>query len=90
MTTQDPPKIEFPCENYPVKIMGDANTEMHDFVLATTETFAPNFDRSKVSIKTSGKGRFQSLTIYITATGVDQLQAYHEALVAHPAVKMVL
>ena len=70
--------------------MGDANREMHDFVLTTTERFAPNFDRSKVAIKTSGKGRFQSLTIYITATGVDQLQAYHAALIAHPTVKMVL
>ena len=90
MTAQDPPKIEFPCEDYPIKVMGDANTEMHDFVLATTEIFAPGFDRTKVSVKKSGKGRFQSLTLYITATGVDQLQAYHSALVANPAIKMVL
>ena len=90
MTTQEPPKIEFPCEDYPVKIMGDASLEMHSFVIETTEQFSPQFDRSKVVVKASSKGRFQSITVFITATGVEQLQNYHQALVANPAVKMVL
>jgi putative lipoic acid-binding regulatory protein len=90
MSTQDPPKIEFPCEDYPIKVLGDANAEMEAFVLETTESFAPGFDRSKVSIKASGKGRLQSITVFITATGVDQLQSYHQALIAHSSIKMVL
>jgi putative lipoic acid-binding regulatory protein len=87
---QEAPKIEFPCENYPIKILGESTPEMHAFVLATTEKFAPGFDQSKVTIKESAKGRFQSITVFITATGIDQLQAYHQTLVAHPAIKMVM
>jgi putative lipoic acid-binding regulatory protein len=90
MASQEPPKIEFPCDDYPIKILGEATSEMHAFVLATTEKFAPGFDQSKLSIKESKKGRFQSITVYITATGVEQLQAYHQALVAHHSIKMVL
>ncbi len=90
MSEKKPPKIEFPCENYLIKVMGDAHEEVHEFVIATTEEFSPGFDRSKVSVKGSSKGTFQSITVYITATGVDQLEAYHQALIAHPKIKMVL
>lgn len=90
MTEQQPPKIEFPCEDYLIKILGEAHDEMVDFVLETTEQFAPGFNRSKTYIKESGKGRFHSVTVFITATGVDQLKAYHETLIAHPKIKMVI
>ena len=90
MSDLQPPKIEFPCEDYPVKIMGDASDEVKTFVFETTELHAPGFDRSKVSIKSSSKGRFQSITVFITATGEEQLSAYHQNLVAHSAIKMVL
>ena len=87
---QEAPKIEFPCENYPVKIMGEASDQFIDFVLATTEHFSPGFDRSKVAVKDSSKGRFHSVTVYITATGIAQLEQYHQALRANTAVKIVL
>ena len=90
MRNQQPPVIEFPCDDYPVKIMGDAHSEMYRFVIETTEIHAPGFDHSKITIKTSNKGRFQSITVYITATGLDQLESYHQALIAHPAIKLVL
>ena len=77
MKNQQPPVIEFPCEDYPIKIMGDAHREMYQFVIETIEIHAPGFDRNKISIKTSSKGRFQSVTVYITATGVDQLESCH-------------
>jgi putative lipoic acid-binding regulatory protein len=88
MVQQAPPKIEFPCENYPVKVLGDAG--LLDFVLETTEAFAPGFNRSKVKVKASSKGRFDSVTVYITATGADQLEQYHQALRENTAVKIVL
>ena len=90
MSEQEPPKIEFPCPDYPVKILGDASDDMVTFVLSTTESYAPGFDRSKVKINPSSKGRFHSVTVFITATGVDQLSAYHQELTANPLVKMVL
>ena len=90
MTDQDPPKIEFPCENYPIKIMGDASTEMEIFVIETVERHAPGFERERISIRASGKGRFQSITVYITATGVEQLQSMHQDLIANSMIKMVI
>lgn len=90
MSEQEPPKIEFPCKNYPIKIMGEASDAVYAFVLETTAAHAPDFDPRQVAVKNSSKGRWQSITVKITATGVDQLQAYHAALVAHPAIKMVL
>ena len=88
--TQEPPKIEFPCEDYPIKVMGEASDVVYDFIIETTEQFAPDFDRQKISTKASSKGRFQSVTVFITATGVDQLEAYHQALRSHSAIKIVL
>jgi len=85
-----PPKIEFPCEDYPIKVLGETSEQFLDFVLDVTETFAPGFDRSKVSLKDSSKGRFTSVTVFITATGVEQLEQYHQALRANSAVKMVI
>ncbi len=90
MSEQEPPKIEFPCEDYLIKVMGDANQQMVDFVFEVTEQFAPGFDRDKVTINKSSKGRFHSITLFITATGIDQLSAYHQKLVANSAIKMVL
>ncbi|MGS2717213.1 YbeD family protein [Eionea flava] len=89
-STDKAPLIEFPCHDYPVKIMGESSDTLLEFVLATTEQFAPNFNRDKVSIKQSGKARFTSVTVFITATGPQQLDEYHKALRANPAIKIVL
>lgn len=90
MSEQEPPRIEFPCENYPVKIMGDATAEMLEFTLSTTEQYAPEFDRSTATVRPSSKGRFQSVTVFITATGLEQLQGLHQTLIASTAIKMVI
>lgn len=90
MVEQEPPKIEFPCENYPIKIMGDSSDEYVAFVLETTEAFSPGFDRSTVKVKESKKGRFCSVTVFITATGLDQLNQFHQTLRKNSATKMVL
>lgn len=90
MAEREPPKIEFPCEDYLIKVLGVAHEEMVEFVIETTEQYSPGFNREKISIKASGKGRFQSVTVFITATGLEQLQAYHRTLMAHPHIKMVI
>ncbi|MEL7399124.1 MAG: DUF493 domain-containing protein [Pseudomonadota bacterium] len=87
---QEPPKIEFPCENYPVKIMGDAGDQFHSFALEVMQRHAPGFDQSRITIKNSRNGRFQSITVFITATGVDQLEALHNELQTSDMTKMVL
>ncbi|MFL0798063.1 MAG: DUF493 family protein [Cellvibrionaceae bacterium] len=90
MTQQDPPKIEFPCPRYPIKILGDAGPALRDLVIEVMGVHAPDFDAEAIVVKDSSKGRFQSLTVYITATGVDQLESIHQDLRASGIVKMVL
>jgi uncharacterized protein len=90
MSQQEPPKIEFPCPNYPVKIMGDAGQALHDLVAEVMARHVADFRPEQVSVRDSAKGNFQSLTVMITATGEDQLQAIFQDLKQNPIVRMVL
>lgn len=86
----DAPKIEFPCPDYPVKIMGVSGAEFREYVLNTVEIHAPGFDATRITVKDSAKGTFQSITVLITATGEQQLSDLNTALRASELVKMVL
>ena len=90
MNSQEPPKITFPCVDYPIKIMGDAGAELYARVLSIMEKHAPNFEASKILVRDSRNGRFQSITVLITATGEAQLRTIHEELMILPIVKLVL
>ncbi len=82
--------IEFPCDDYPIKVMGLATESYREAVLNVMERHASGFDSTRVSVRDSSKGRFQSVTVFITATGVDQLQAIFDDLKKLPETKMVL
>lgn len=90
MTEPQPPKIEFPCEDYPIKVLGDAGHELHRVVIEVMTRHAPGFDQTRVTVAQSSKGRFQSITVWITATGESQLSAINSELRAHKATKMVM
>jgi putative lipoic acid-binding regulatory protein len=90
VSEQEPPKIEFPCQDYPVKVLGRQHESFQLQVLEVFERHAPGFDRNRISVKASGKATFVSITVLIEATGVAQLQALHEDLRALDACKMVL
>ncbi len=90
MTEQEKPKIEFPCPDYVIKIMGDATDGFQSTVEEIVEQVAPGYDRSKTTTKLSAKGNFVSVNVWITATGKDQLEDLHVRLKADSRVKMVL
>ena len=85
----DAPKIEFPCA-YPVKILGRQSDDFEALVLAVVHRHAPGYDAGTVSLRASRKGRFVALTVTITATGPEQLDALHRDLLATGIVQMVL
>lgn len=89
MTEPEAPKIEFPCA-YPVKVLGVSSDTFETVVLDVFERHAPGFDQRSVAVKASSKGTFSSLTVTITATGRDQLEALHQDLMATGHVKMVI
>lgn len=89
MSEQEPPKIEFPCD-YPIKVLGRSSEEFRGIILEVFERHAPGFDQQTIQVKDSAKGTFTSLTIIITATGKEQLEALHQELLATGHVKMVI
>lgn len=89
MAGQEPPRIEFPCD-YPIKVLGRSSENFRRLVFEIVERHAPGFDRCRVSMKASRRGKFSSLTIFITATSVHQLQVLHRDLMNTGVVQMVL
>lgn len=89
MTTQEAPKIEFPCA-YPLKIVGRAGHDFQQLVLDVIEVHAPGFDQTSVSLQESSGGKFQSVRVTITATGEPQLKSIFEDLKATGRVQMVI
>lgn len=87
---QEAPKIEFPCPDYPVKIMGVSGAEFQEYVLRVVEIHAPDFDATQLSVRDSSKGTYQSITVLITATGEQQLTDLNSALRESELVKIVL
>ena len=89
MQQQEPPKIEFPCD-YPIKVLGRSGDAFQRAIVDVVERHAPGFDQESIRLRASGKGTFTALTVTITATGPEQLQALHEDLMATGIVQMVL
>jgi uncharacterized protein len=89
MQEQDPPKIEFPCD-YPIKVLGRSGDNFREVILEVFERHAPGYDQETINVKASSKGTFTSMTITITATGPQQLDALHKELMATGIVNMVI
>jgi|TARA_B110000967_G_scaffold80189_1_gene82963 hypothetical protein len=88
-TEDSAPLIEFPCD-YPIKVLGSAVPELHQHVLQVMDTHAPGFDRTKIAIRDSSKGKWQAITVIIKATGKPQLEEIFADLKTSSRVKMVL
>jgi putative lipoic acid-binding regulatory protein len=83
------PKIEFPCA-YPIKVLGRSSEDYEALIIEVFERHAPGFDQQTITARVSRKGTFTALTITITATGPDQLEALHQDLLATGQVTMVI
>ncbi|MDG2017902.1 MAG: DUF493 domain-containing protein [Porticoccaceae bacterium] len=89
MSEDKKPKIEFPCK-YPIKVLGEAHQELIEHVLRVMNTHAPKIAESDLKISHSSKGKWQSITLFIIATGKPQLDAIFADLKTSSRVKMVL
>ncbi|QEQ95669.1 YbeD family protein [Neptunomonas concharum] len=90
MSEIQPPKIEFPCPDYPIKVVGKNADDFRDFVIEIVRVHAPDLDVSRITLQDSSKGTYQSVRMFITATGEDQLKSLHEELIASDRVHLVL
>lgn len=81
--------IDYPSI-FPIKVMG---LKADGFVHAMAEIakrFDPSFDAGTMALRQSAKGNYLGITLNITATSREQLDALYQTLSSHPMVKIVL
>lgn len=82
--------IEFPCERYPIKVIGDAGEGFTALVVEILKRHAPGLDEGTLVLRDSRNGKYQTVQFLITATGIEQLQDINSDLRATGRVHMVL
>ena len=83
------PKIEFPCEDYPIKVIGDTGAGFKDRVIEILEKHA-TVDMKTLAERQSSNGKYTTIQLHIVATGQDQLYDINSELRATGFVHMVL
>lgn len=81
--------LEFPCA-FPLKIMGLAQDNLAQEVLAVIHQFAPDYDGKDMEMRASSSGKYVSLTCTVNAQSKAQLDDLYRALTSHALVKVVL
>src|SRR3546814_10464731 len=66
------PKIEFPCEDYPIKVIGDTGVGFKDKIIAILEKHA-TVDHKTLAERQSTNGTYTTIQLHIIATGQEQL-----------------
>lgn len=81
--------IEFPC-SFPIKMMGRDTPEFRATARALVEQHVGTVADDAVQAALSRNGRFVSVTVTITATSQDQLDAIYMDVSSHADVLMAL
>jgi putative lipoic acid-binding regulatory protein len=81
--------IEYPCD-FPIKVMGQKVDGFVEAITLVAVSFDAGFDASRLELRDSKGGNYQSLTITIRATSREQLDELYRTLSSHPMVKVVL
>jgi putative lipoic acid-binding regulatory protein len=90
VATPDPPSlIEYPGL-FPIKVMGVNEPGFEQAMVAIARQFDPGFDDGTLQLRPSRGGKYLGLTLSVTATSREQLDALYRSLSSHPLVKVVL
>ena len=81
--------LEYPCD-FPIKVLGQTQAGFAQTVLEIVQRHAPDFDGGTLSMKTSKRGKYLSVTCVIRATSREQLDGLYRELCDNPMVVMVL
>ena len=73
------PLLEFPCE-FPIKAMGLARDDFELLITELVRQHAPDLTETDVSSRPSKEGKYISITLTVTATSREQLDAIYYAL----------
>lgn len=90
MSETGKPRIEFPCDDYPIKVVVREGTDVRDRVAAVFVRHFGEFPRERVAERSSAQQNFVAFTYVMNVRDVEQLGALHAELKTHPDVMMVL
>lgn len=81
--------LKFPCD-FPIKIIGAANSEFELAALAIVRRYAPDLKEDAIRTRPSKDGKFLALTVSVNATSKEQLDNIYKELTANELVLMAL
>lgn len=81
--------LQFPCE-FPIKVMGKAGLEFEATVLQIIRKHVPDLGNAAVTVRHSKDNNFAAITVMITATSKEQIDAIYFDLTSHDDVLMAL
>ncbi|PTY38943.1 hypothetical protein BGP77_09305 [Saccharospirillum sp. MSK14-1] len=90
MSQPEAPKIEFPCDDYMIKVVGDAEVALRDFVHQVLVRYDASLTPDSFTSKPSRNGRFESLTVFMRVEQEGHLSELFDILKADDRVKMVI
>lgn len=90
MSHPDAPKIEFPCDDYMIKVVGDAEVELRTFVHQVLVRYDASLTLESFRSRPSRNGRFESLTVFMRVEEAGHLSELFAVLKADDRVKMVI
>ena len=87
---QSAPKIEFPCANYPIKVIGHNTDDFKQFVIDVMLSYDRGLELAKVTHQDSKNAKFRSVRLFMTAQSESQLIALNDQLKASSRVITVI
>lgn len=81
--------MQFPID-MPIKVIGISSVSFEQEIIAIAQQHDPTLSEAAIKRKESKDGHYVSLTLTVTATTQEKLDALYRALTQHPNIKMVL
>ena len=81
--------LQFPCD-FPIKIMGRDEDQLHITISEIISRHAPDTPSENIKRRLSSKGNYVSVTVTINATSRDQLDSIYRDLTASEHTLFVL
>ncbi|MFO7603538.1 MAG: DUF493 domain-containing protein [Gammaproteobacteria bacterium] len=83
------PIMEFPCQ-FPIKVMGAACDDFENIVATLVRQHVPDLGEAAICSRPSKAGKYIAVTVTVTATSREQLDAIYYELTACEQVLMAL
>jgi putative lipoic acid-binding regulatory protein len=81
--------LQFPCQ-FPIKAMGTSTIELDLHVVEIVRRHVDNIHENSAQSRPSKGGKYTAVTVTITATSKQQLDAIYQDLTDSPHVLMAL